>query len=199
MIKIAISALALTAVSIVGAAAQGSSVVLEGEVAPSCTLTGEGFSGFPDTIQRDVDLSNPQALPNVTLNMHVLCTESFRIAFIPEFARFENINAPPGTLQDALIGDSYLYNGSPTPDFVGGLKYNLDATLGGVRLPSGGGGPSYISPGFGAGVGFETFTLTPRSAPLLVTFDPIELPPSLRLLAGQYRERITIQLTPQGV
>ena len=176
-----------------------SSVALEGTVTPACTLTGEGFVGLPDTVSRTIDLSNPQSLPNVTLNLHVTCTQNFIIGFTPQYARFENINATPGTLQPAIIGDGYLHNGSPVPGFAGGLKYTLNAVLGGVTLPAGGGGPSYSSPSFGPGVGFFTSPLPPMSASLLVVFNPTELTPSMNLLAGAYQENITIQLTPQGL
>lgn len=162
-------------------------------------LTGEGFTGLPDTITRTVNLSNPQALPNVYLNMTVSCTENFIIGFIPQYARFENVDVTPGNLEPATVGDSYLHDGSPVPGFRGALKYTLTAVLGGVNLPSGGGGPSYTSPGFGPGVGFFTSPLTPRTASLIVTFDPVELPAGIDLLAGSYQENIVIQLTPQGL
>lgn len=175
------------------------SVVLEGTVTPACTLTGEGFVGLPDTVSRTIDLSNPQSLPNVTLNLHVTCTQNFVIGFTPQYARFENVNITPGALQPAIVGDAYLHNGSPVAGFAGGLKYTLNAVLGGVTLPSGGAGPSYTSPSFGPGVGFFTSPLPPMSAPLIVVFNPVELAPSMNLLAGSYQENITIQLTPQGI
>ncbi len=181
------------------AEAQNASVQLQGEVLPICELTGEGFTGLPNTIQRTVNLSNPQSLPNVNLNMSLTCTQSFTIGFIPQYARFENINASPGSLQDPSVGDGYFFNGSLVPNFVGALKYTINATLGGITLPSGGGGPSYVSPGFGPGSGFFTSPLSPRTAALVVTFNPVEIPAATHLLAGAYRERLTIQITPQGL
>lgn len=175
------------------------SVVLEGTVAPACTLTGEGFVGLPDTISRTVNLSNPQSLPNVTLHLHVTCTQNFVIGFTPQYARLENVDITPGALQPAIVGDAYLHEGAPVAGFAGALKYTLNAVLGGVTLPSGGGGPSYSSPSFGPGVGFFTSLLPPMSAPLTITFNPVELAPSMNLLAGSYQENITIQLTPQGI
>lgn len=180
--------------------ARADTVVLEGTVVPVCSLSGEGFTDFPDsTITRTIDLSNPHSMASVHLNLHVSCTQNFKIAIIPHRARFENVDAPPGTLQNPMVGDAYIPGGTPVPGFAGGLKYTFNAVLGGVTLPFGGVGPSYTSPGFGPGVGVETFTLTPRSEPLVVTFNPTELPPSMSLIAGTYEETITIQLTPTGL
>ena len=181
-------------------AQQSGTIELEGEAPSICSISGEGFSNLPfGSIQRSVDLSNPQAFPNVFLNLTVTCSENFVIGFTPTHARFENVDVVTGALQPVHVGDAYIHDGSPVPGFVGGIKYTLNATLGGVTLPSGGGGPSYTSPGFGPGVGFFTSPLSPRTEPLLVTFNPTELPPSVNLLAGEYRETITIQLTPQGI
>lgn len=179
--------------------ADGQDLVLEGHVAPRCALTGEGLAGDGSgAIDRTIDLSNPHALADVQLNLHVDCTQHFVLSFIPRYARMQNVDVVHGALQPATIGDGYFTpQGVMAQGFVGALRYRLHVTLDGRTLPSGG-GPAYQSPGGGPGVGFFSAPQPAMSAPLSVTFDPVELPAALNLLAGAYQETITIQLTPQG-
>jgi hypothetical protein len=178
---------------------QDQDLVLEGHVTPHCALSGEGLSGAGGTIHRTIDLSNPHALADVQLNLHVACTQHFVIGLIPQYARMQNLSVVNGALQPAVVGDGYSApGGAMAQGFVGALKYRLSAVLNAAQLPSNASALSYQSPGDGPGAGIFSTPLPPMSGALSVTIDPVELPAAVGLLAGSYEENITIQLTPQG-
>lgn len=181
MKKILLAAGAAVAAFAFASPASAESVNLSGTVNQVCHVT-------PGNTNVNFGTLNAQGEENpIALNYAFYCNVRWDASVSSTNGRLLNISAPPGSVGPETGPGAHSYNGSET--FFAALDYTVDI------------GPGWLinSASFDGGDSASVTEQDPAAGNFSLVFDTVELTGDQQLVAGSYKDTITLTITPQGL